>query len=125
VTITRHLPPQPPSNDTLTSLESTLLSSLLGEVAVAEAVKHSRIDITVMVHPGPVSVGLVLYDGMSRRRVASSLSTNIIRAARDPDHLREMLYNGVCLLMNQLLDTEGESAYRLRKERNELLRQER
>jgi hypothetical protein len=119
MTITRHLPP---SNDTLTPLESTLLSSLLGEIAVAEAVKHSRIDITVMVHPGPVSVELVLYD--RGRKVTSSLSTNIIRAARDPDHLREMLYNGVCLLMNQLLDTEGESAYRLRKERNNLLRGE-
>jgi hypothetical protein len=117
MTITRHLP-QPPSNDTLTPLESTLLSAILGEVAVAEAVKHSRLDITVMVKPGPVSVELVLYDGMNRARVASSLSTNIIRAARDPDHLRELLYNGVCALMNELLGTETTSAYRLRKERN-------
>jgi hypothetical protein len=122
MTITRHLPPQPPSNDTLTSLESTLLSSLLGEIAVAEAVKHDRIDITVMVHPGPVSVGLILYaDG---KKVTSSLSTNIIRAARDPDHLRELLYEGVCGLMNELLGREGTSAYRLRKERNALLRGE-
>jgi hypothetical protein len=123
MTITRHLP-QPPSNDTLTPLESTLLSALLGEVAVAEAVKHERVDITVMVKPGPISVELVLYDGMSRARVASSLSTNIIRAARDPDHLRELLYEGVNGLMNQLLGREGMSAYRLRKERNALLRGE-
>jgi hypothetical protein len=121
MTITRHLP-QPPSNDTLTPLESTLLSAILGEVAVAEAVKHSRLDITVMVKPGPVSVELVLYDGMNRARVASSLSTNIIRAARDPDHLRELLYNGVCALMNELLGTETTSAYRLRKERNAQLK---
>jgi hypothetical protein len=70
---------------------------------VAEAVKHTRLDITVMVKPGPVSVELVLYDGMSRKRVTSSLSTNIIRAARNPDHLRELLYEGVCALMNELL----------------------
>jgi hypothetical protein len=112
--------PQHPSNDTLTTLESTLLSALLGEIAVSEAVKHTRTDITVMVHPGPTSVGLVLYD--RERKVTSSLSTNIIRAARDPDHLRELLYNGVCALMNELLGMEGESAYRLRKERNNLLR---
>jgi hypothetical protein len=119
MTITRHLP-QPPSNDTLTPLESTLLSALLGEVAVAEAVKHDRTDVTVMVHPGPVSVGLILY--ADNRKVTSSLSTNIIRAARDPDHLRELLYNGVCALMNELLGMEGESAYRLRKERNAQLK---
>jgi hypothetical protein len=120
MTITRHLPSQPPSSETLTPLESTLLSALLGEIAVAEAVKHSRIDITVMVHPGPVSVGLVLY--ADHKKVTSSLSTNIIRAARDPDHLRELLYNGVSLLMDELLDTETTSAYRLRKERNAQLR---
>jgi hypothetical protein len=114
MTITR----QPRSNDALTPLESTLLSALLGEIAVSEAVKHERLDITVMVRPGSVSVEMALYDGMSRRRVASSLSTNIIRAARDPDHLRELLYNGVCLLMDELLGTESLSAYRLRKERN-------
>jgi hypothetical protein len=124
MTITRHLPPQPPSNDTLTPLESTLLSALLGEIAVAEAVKHDRIDITIMVKPGPVSVELVLYDGMSRKRVASSLSTNIIRAARDPDHLRWLLYNGVCSLVDELLGTETMSAYRLRKERNAQLKDE-
>jgi hypothetical protein len=112
----------PPSNDTLTSLEATLLSALLGEVAVAEAVKHERLDITVMVHPGPVSVELVLYD--RGRKVMSSLSTNIIRAARDPDHLREMLYEGVCSLMNELLERETTSAYRLRRERNALLKGE-
>jgi hypothetical protein len=122
MTITRHLPSQPPSSETLTPLESTLLSALLGEIAVAEAVKHSRIDITVMVHPGPVSVGLVLY--ADHKKVTSSLSTNIIRAARDPDHLRELLYNGVSLLMDELLDTETTSAYRLRKERNAQLRGE-
>jgi hypothetical protein len=112
--------PQHPSNDTLTTLESTLLSALLGEIAVAEAVKHTRTDITVMVHPGPTSVGLVLYD--KGRKVTSSLSTNIIRAARDPDHLRELLYDGVCALMDELLTTETTSAYRLRKERNAQLR---
>jgi hypothetical protein len=112
----------PRSNDTLTSLETTLLSALLGEVAVSEAVKHTRTDITVMLKPGPVNVELVLYDGMTRKRVASSLSTSIIRATRDPDHLRDMLYNGVCLLMNELLGAEGESAYRLRKERNAQLK---
>jgi hypothetical protein len=122
MTVTRHLPSQPPSSETLTPLESTLLSALLGEIAVAEAVKHSRIDITVMVHPGPVSVGLVLY--ADHKKVTSSLSTNIIRAARDPDHLRELLYNGVSLLMDELLDTETTSAYRLRKERNAQLRGE-
>jgi hypothetical protein len=122
MTITRHLPSQPPSSETLTPLESTLLSALLGEIAVAEAVKHSRIDITVMVHPGPVSVGLVLY--ADHKKVTSSLSTNIIRAARDPDHLRELLYNGVSLLMDELLDTETTSAYKLRKERNAQLRGE-
>lgn len=121
MTVTRHLT-QPPSNDTLTPLESTLLSALLGEIAVAEAVKHSRIDITVMVKPGPVSVELVLYDGMSRKRVASSLSTNIIRAARDSDHLRELLYDGVCTLVDELLGRETVSAYRLRKERNAQLK---
>jgi hypothetical protein len=124
MTITRHLPSQPPSSETLTPLESTLLSALLGEIAVAEAVKHTRYDITVMVKPGPVSVELVLYDGMSRQRVATSLSTNIIRAARNPDHLRELLYNGVSLLMDELLDTETTSAYKLRKERNAQLRGE-
>jgi hypothetical protein len=122
MTITRHLPPQPPSNDTLTSLENTLLSALLGEIAVAEAVKHERVDITVMLKPGPVSVELVLYDGISRKRVASSLSTNIIRATRDPDHLRELLYEGVCALVNELLERETTSAYRLRRERNALLK---
>jgi hypothetical protein len=105
-------------------LESTLLSALLGEIAVAEAVKHTRYDITVMVKPGPVSVELVLYDGMSRQRVATSLSTNIIRAARNPDHLRELLYEGVCALMDELLGEETRSAYRLRKERNAQLRGE-
>jgi hypothetical protein len=120
MTVTRHLPPQPPSNETLTPLESTLLSALLGEIAVAEAVKHNRIDVTVMVKPGPISVELVLY--ADRKKVTSSLSTNIIRAARDPDHLRELLYNGVSLLMDELLDTETTSAYRLRKERNAQLR---
>jgi hypothetical protein len=122
MTVTRHLPPQPPSNETLTPLESTLLSALLGEIAVAEAVKHNRIDVTVMVKPGPISVELVLY--ADRKKVTSSLSTNIIRAARDPDHLRELLYNGVSLLMDELLDTETTSAYRLRKERNAQLRGE-
>jgi hypothetical protein len=110
------------SNDTLTSLETTLLSALLGEIAVAEAVKHERVDVTVMVHPGPVSVGLVLY--ADNRKVTSSLSTNIIRAARDPDHLRELLYNGVCALMNELLGRETTNAYRLRRERNALLKGE-
>jgi hypothetical protein len=119
--ITRHLPP---SNDTLTSLENTLLSALLGEIAVAESVKHERVDITVMLKPGPISVELVLYDGVSRKRVASSLSTNIIRATRDPDHLRELLYEGVCALVNELLERETTSAYRLRRERNALLRGE-
>jgi hypothetical protein len=122
MTVTRHLPPQPPSNETLTPLESTLLSALLGEIAVAEAVKHNRIDVTVMVKPGPISVELVLY--ADHKKVTSSLSTNIIRAARDPDHLRELLYNGVSLLMDELLDTETTSAYRLRKERNAQLRGE-
>jgi hypothetical protein len=112
--------PQPSSNDTLTSLESTLLSALLGEIAVAEAVKHKRIDITVMVKPEATSVSLVLYDG--ERKIASSLSTAVIRAARDPDHLRELLYNGVCLLMNELLGVSSTSAYRLRKERNAQLK---
>jgi hypothetical protein len=116
MTITRHLPP---SNDTLTPLESTLLSALLGEIAVAEAVKHERTDITVMVHPGPSSVGLVLYD--RGRKVTSSLSTNIIRAARDPDHLRQLLYDGVCALMDELLGVSSMSAYRLRKRGNALL----
>jgi hypothetical protein len=112
----------PRSNDTLTPLESTLLSALLGEIAVAESVKHEKTDITVMVRPGPVSVELVLYaDG---RRVMSSLSTNIIRAARDPDHLRELLYNGVCALVDELLGVSSMSAYRLRKERNALLKDE-
>jgi hypothetical protein len=109
------------SNDTLTALETTLLSALLGEIAVSEAVKHDRIDITVMLKPGPVSVDLVLYDGMTRKRVASSLSTAIIRATRNPDHLRELLYEGVCGLMNELLGKETTSAYRLRRERNALL----
>jgi hypothetical protein len=109
------------SNDTLTALETTLLSALLGEIAVSEAVKHDRIDITVMLKPGPVSVDLVLYDGMTRKRVASSLSTAIIRATRNPDHLRELLYEGVCGLMNELLGVETTSAYRLRRERNALL----
>jgi hypothetical protein len=122
MTVTRHLPPQPPSNDTLTPLESTLLSALLGEIAVAEAVKHDRIDITIMVKPGPVSVGLTLYaDG---KKVTSSLSTSIIRAARDPDHLRWLLYNGVCSLVDELLGTETMSAYRLRKEKNAQLKDE-
>jgi hypothetical protein len=112
----------PPSNDTLTTLESTLLSALLGEIAVAEAVKHDKTDITVMLKPGPVSVELVLYD--RGRKVTSSLSTAIIRAARDPDHLRELLYEGVCALMNELLGRETTSAYRLRKERNALLKGE-
>jgi hypothetical protein len=112
----------PRSNDTLTPLESTLLSALLGEVAVAEAVKHTRLDITVMLKPGPVSVELVLYDGMSRKRVTSSLSMSIIRAARNPDHLRELLYEGVCALMNELLGDSSVSAYRLRKERNAQLK---
>jgi hypothetical protein len=109
------------SNDTLTALETTLLSALLGEIAVSEAVKHDRIDITVMLKPGPVSVDLVLYDGMTRKRVASSLSTAIIRATRNPDHLRELLYEGVCGLMNELLGKKTTSAYRLRRERNALL----
>jgi hypothetical protein len=107
-------------HEMLTPLESTLLSALLAEIAVAEAVKHSRTDITVMVRPEPVSVKLVLYDG--GRKVTSSLSTTIIRAARNPNHLRELLYNGVCLLMDELLDTETMSAYRLRRERNALLK---
>jgi hypothetical protein len=110
----------PRSNDTLTPLESTLLSALLGEIAVAEVVKHDRVDVTVMVHPGPVSVELVLY--ADKRKVMSSLSTNIIRAARDPDHLRELLYDGVWLLVDELLGPTTASAYRLRKERNNLLR---